>query len=137
MMNLSLFSFNRLLAGSISIDLNHPQRFQKTTVFAHSFPSSPSPQHFSFVGHLTKLNRPFCLSVSVFFTLEAKFNFLEGHFHYSLSLDNPWKTSEVFGVPNSFPFSAAPANTWKLSFHLCFSCCLLLLLAFLLQRVLT
>lgn len=59
----------------------------------------------------SKLNRPFSRSVSVFLTLEAKFNFLEGHFHYSLSWDNPWKTREALGVPNSFPFPAFPADT--------------------------
>ena len=65
----------------------------------------PSP---SFVGHLTKLNRPSAL-YGIFFTREAKFSFLEGHLHYPLSWGHPWKTCEVFGVPKSFPSCGSPA----------------------------
>lgn len=110
MINLSLFSFNRLSAGSISVDLNHLQCFQWTMVFADNFPRSPdsaSSQPFSSVGHLSKRMRPFSLSVSVFLNLVAKLNFLEGHPHYFLSWDNPGKTCDVFGVSNSLPSRAS------------------------------
>lgn len=91
-----------LLIYRDAIDLNHLQCFQQTT----SFPSSPSSQPF-FCG-ASKLSRP-SLFLYLFLILEAKFTFLEGHLHDSLSWDNPWKTCEVFGVPNSFPFSGSPA----------------------------
>lgn len=96
-----------LLIYRDAIDLNHLQCFQQTTIFAHSSPSSPSSQPF-FCGASTP-SRP-SLFLYLFLILEAKFNFLEGHLHYSLSWDNPWKTCEVFGVPNSFPSSGSPAT---------------------------
>lgn len=102
MVNLSLFSFNL----QSSIDLNHIQCFQQTTIFALSFPSLPSSQPF-FCG-ASKLSRP-SLLLCLFLIFEAKFNFLEGHLHDFLSWDYPWKPLEIFGVLNSFPFGGSPA----------------------------
>lgn len=75
-----------LLIYRDAVDMNHIQCFQQTTIFAHSFPSSPSSQPF-FCG-ASKPSRP-SLFLYLFLILEAKFNFLEGHLHYSQGWDNP------------------------------------------------